>query len=174
MTIQNKKDEVTAFYIKTDKKPTKPTAMKELNLSLAEFEDYRGLIQSIQKLRALHQSIKSRSGDKYKFNGFKNFYNWYIKEEQVCCYCGITEQNLETIKNNGWGTKRRRGSKLEVERVDTNSNDYSESNCALACYFCNNHKSDVITKDDFSTYFKEPMKLYLEKLTKTKNANTKI
>jgi len=172
MTIQNKKNEVISFYIKTDKKPTKPTAMKELSLSLADFKAYDEIIKSIQKVRVLHQSIKNRSGEKYKFNGFRNFYNWYIKEEQACCYCGVTEQSLEAIKKNGWGTKRRRGSKLEVERVDTNSNDYSENNCALACYFCNNHKSDVITKDDFSTYFKEPMKLYLEKLAKTKKANT--
>ena len=169
--MQNKKNKVIEFYIKTDKKPTKPSAMKELNLSLAEFNGYGKIIKSIQTIRALHQSIKNRSGDKYKFNGFKNFYNWYINEEQVCCYCGITEENLEAIKKNGWGTKRRRGSKLEVERVDTNSNNYSESNCALACYFCNNHKSDVITKEDFSTYFKEPMKLYLEKLSKTKKAD---
>jgi len=172
MSVENKQNEVIKFYIQTDKKPTKPTAMKELHLSSTEFKNYGELIKSIQKVRVLHQSIKNRSGEKYKFNGFKNFYNWYINEEQTCCYCGITEQSLQAIKDNGWATKRHRGSKLEVERVDTNSNNYSEDNCALACYFCNNHKSDVITKDDFSTYFKEPMKLYLEKLTKTKKADT--
>ncbi len=166
--MQDKKVEVTNYYIKTDKKPTKSKAMEVLNLSLSEFEYYGGLIESIQTVRALHQSIKNRSGEKYKFNGFRDFYSWYVNEEKVCCYCGTTEKSLETIKSNGWVTKRGRGSKLEIERVDAISNDYSVNNCALACYFCNNHKSDVITKDDFSTYFKEPMRLYLERLAKIK------
>jgi hypothetical protein len=165
--MKSTNNDVISFYIKTDKKPRKKAAMQELNLSLDEFTDYSDLISSIQVVRALHQSIKKRSGEKYKFNGFNDFYNWYMSNEKVCCYCGISQEKLTAIKLNGWETKRRRGAKLEVERVDADLNEYSSNNCALACYFCNNHKSDIITEDDYKDFFEQPMRAYLEKLART-------
>ncbi|WP_165864990.1 agmatine deiminase family protein [Rufibacter latericius] len=61
-------------------------------------------------------------------------------------------------------SKRKRGRSLELERIDSKTNLYTEENCALACYLCNNHKSDVITKDEHKAYFAKPIRRYVEDL----------
>ena len=38
-----------------------------------------------------------------------------------------------------------RGNTLEVDRYDDDKS-YSEENCCLACYWCNNAKTDTFTK----------------------------
>ena len=92
-------------------------------------------------------------------NNFLNkedFYDWYKVQSRVCAYCGISEEKLTIIFDYEKGslkTKRGRGKSLELDRVDSISNDYSRKNCALSCYLCNNHKSDLITKDEFIKYF---------------------
>lgn len=88
----------------------------------------------------------------------KDFYDWYKSQARICAYCGITEEKLEAIFDYEYGslsTKRGRGRTLELDRVDSSekANDYSSTNCALSCYLCNNHKSDLITKDEFKKYF---------------------
>ncbi|MDP4266387.1 MAG: hypothetical protein Q8880_03010 [Bacteroidota bacterium] len=59
-------------------------------------------------------------------------------------------------------TKRKRGPSLELERKNTDTNIYNEENCIMACYFCNNHKSDIISAEDHKKYFAESIKNYLE------------
>ena len=50
-------------------------------------------------------------------------------------------------------TKRdTRGLHLEIERKNSQSNLYEKENCALACYICNNAKSDFISENDFCKY----------------------
>lgn len=44
--------------------------------------------------------------------------------------------------------KGRRGKNFEVDRKD-NSRQYSPDNCVLACYPCNNAKSDVFSYQEF-------------------------
>ncbi|AKD04307.1 hypothetical protein PKOR_15935 [Pontibacter korlensis] len=59
-------------------------------------------------------------------------------------------------------TKRGRGKSLELERKDAASNLYTAENCVLACYFCNNHKSDIISEEDHCQYFAPQIRVYLE------------
>jgi hypothetical protein len=67
-------------------------------------------------------------------------------QEKKCHYCGITEDEFR----NRWGVFRhgRRGLTLEVDKMD-NTKPYSLYNCVLACYACNNAKSDVFTYEEF-------------------------
>jgi len=44
--------------------------------------------------------------------------------------------------------KGRRGISLEVDRKD-GKKEYSPGNCVLACYPCNNAKSDVFSYNEF-------------------------
>ena len=99
----------------------------------------------------------------FKEKGKRFFFEWYDKQERKCAYCGIEEWKLEKLFGNGiLSTKRGRGRKLELERRDANTNKYSPENCVLACYLCNNHKSDLITEADHLKYFSKPIREYFE------------
>jgi len=47
-----------------------------------------------------------------------------------------------------WFRYGRRGKRLEVDRIESKE-PYSPENCVLACYPCNNAKSDVFTYQEF-------------------------
>lgn len=87
----------------------------------------------------------------FKFKSKEDFITWYVdtksKQNNCCFYCktnqSIISSNIMTL------TKRPRGRHLEVERKDSKNNTYDENNCVLACYFCNNAKSDVFNEDEF-------------------------
>lgn len=170
-------EKLYAVYLSNDDKPSQREVCSQLGISINQLktllvDDNKDDLEHIQEVRVLHRSIKKRSGQNYEFNGLSDFYNWYEKTDKSCCYCGITGEELEAIWLNGWRTKRRRGRKLEVERVDSFINKYSSQNCKFACYFCNNHKSDIISQEHYEKFFKDPMVNYLRELTMTKNPNT--
>lgn len=96
-----------------------------------------------------------------KFGTKEEFLKWYTKEPKKCCYCGIKEEYLTLYFNannsqyifNKNEKARQRGRYLEVERIVTlkNKNVYSIDNCALACYICNNAKSDFLSPKGFKS-----------------------
>ncbi len=90
-----------------------------------------------------------------------NFVNWfvkqYIKQGGKCYYCGLEGKVLSNYKQQlkdinmlkyGGFRKGKRGKSLEVEKIKAKGN-YSYRNCVLACYPCNNAKSDVFTDKEF-------------------------
>lgn len=85
-------------------------------------------------------------------------------EEKCCYYCGISEQIIDTLYNlKEFRTKRNRGQWFEIDRKETKGgkNIYSTDNMVLCCYYCNNHKSDVISAVEMREYFGESMYNYL-------------
>lgn len=89
-----------------------------------------------------------------KENNFckKTFLKWFIKEfgnNPKCKYCEIPNEKIENIY---WKIRKTKRPKtriyLEVDRKDP-SGDYNESNCVLACFVCNNAKSDIFNCDEF-------------------------
>lgn len=108
--------------------------------------------------KALSKAEKAAKNTKNKrlegFKGMANFFNWYNSQEKKCCYCGIEEADLKKYfhsKNTQYEDARQRGKFLEVERIKTTNgeNEYTKENCALACYICNNAKSDFLSAHDF-------------------------
>jgi hypothetical protein len=93
--------------------------------------------------------------------------NLYIKPDDcVCNYCGINEKILSELYNDQkytCKTKRNRGAWFELDRRDASfeNNIYSEDNMVLCCYFCNNHKSDVISLEHMRHFFGESMFSFL-------------
>jgi hypothetical protein len=84
----------------------------------------------------------------------------------VCFYCGINEKILSELYHDQkytCKTKRNRGAWFELDRRDSSKekNVYSKDNMVLCCYFCNNHKSDVVSLIDMRHYFGEKMFLFL-------------
>lgn len=95
------------------------------------------------------------NGDSGKFKTKEFFLDWYNKEKKICCYCGVKETDLVKYfnqENKQYKEARQRGRFLEIERIVTapkEKNIYSEDNCALACYICNNAKSDFLSPESF-------------------------
>ncbi len=72
-----------------------------------------------------------------------------LLEEKHCYYCKITlEKVSELAKKKRLYKKNERGWTLEIDRLNSNF-EYTPSNCVMACYWCNNAKTDEFTKDEF-------------------------
>lgn len=122
--------------------------------------------QELKRVRQIFQNKKVNPDFQYFADkGVDYFVNWFMTLERKCCYCGIEEYKLrELFVSKRLSTKRPRGQSLELERFDSKQNQYTESNCALACYFCNNHKSDIITRSEHQDYFSESISKYINDL----------
>jgi len=96
------------------------------------------------------------------FGSRESFLQWYLSAEKKCCYCGIKEEDLNRyfneqnpqyfVSNDKDDKARQRGKVLEIERVVTapkSKNVYTLDNTRLACYVCNNAKSDFLSATDF-------------------------
>lgn len=102
-----------------------------------------------QHLYSMYRRIRENCCEEWRMHP-KNFYRWYenrVKEQkELCEYChlpGDTEIYYQRRFRKG-----RRGLNLEVDRKDNNQR-YSPDNCALACYPCNNAKSDIFPYEEF-------------------------
>jgi hypothetical protein len=116
----------------------------------------------------------NRSG----FIDLTDFRDWYDKKEKICFYCGLSEEESQEVVHNGvldskrfplaGETKRgvNRGYWLEVDKKDP-SGIYSRENCELACYFCNNDKSDVFNAEQYVLFIKNRPE-FLRNLLKNK------
>lgn len=83
---------------------------------------------------------------------FEDFYNWYIKLDRKCEYCGITEIEIKTLLENEKLHSKRietRGKKLEFDRKIPDSSYDNLENIVLSCYWCNNAKTDTFTHEEF-------------------------
>jgi 5-methylcytosine-specific restriction endonuclease McrA len=116
------------------------------------------------------------------FTSFEDFLNWYHNEEKICHYCGLTELQSQEIvvkglltsnrfpQNGVTGQGKARGMWLEVDRIKP-KDAYSEKNCVLACYFCNNDKSDVFEGEDYKLFFQNRYKFLTQLIENHKNTN---
>jgi 5-methylcytosine-specific restriction endonuclease McrA len=115
----------------------------------------------INKLKADYSRRKQTGHD--SFLNFESFEKWYNNQEKVCHYCGLLEKESQEIvmtsilKSNRFpqdgklGRGQSRGVWLEVDRIKPKEN-YSPENCVLACYYCNNDKSDIFHGDDYKKF----------------------
>ena len=123
---------------------------KELGISKEYFEELqREEGQEIQLIKGLYNGEERVNG----FQTLENFYLWYKNQLHMCCYCGVKATDLKKYfydDNEQYKNARKRGKVLEIERVITApTNLYNETNCKLACYVCNNAKSDFISPSAF-------------------------
>jgi len=101
----------------------------------------------------------------FPFEKFKLFLQ--LENEDRCCkYCKITEDQIIKLGlNNGLNKKNLRGWSLEIDRKNSNL-EYTFDNCVLACYWCNNAKTDEFTEDEFVEIGKEIAKIWNRRLVK--------
>ena len=87
-------------------------------------------------------------GELNDFIDFNDFLDWFQEQPLQCDYCGLRFPQNGIV---GRGTNR--GVWLEFDRLEPNGL-YSRNNCVLACYFCNNDKSDVFDGQSYRLFFK--------------------
>jgi 5-methylcytosine-specific restriction endonuclease McrA len=120
----------------------------------------------IKQLYTHKKSIGLISEKKWKKN---KFIEWYKKEEKNgCAYCGLTKKELDIISKKDLlhsARSPKRGKSFEVDRKNPKKG-YVESNCCLACYWCNNAKSDIFTFDEFKPIGKAMVKIIRDKRIK--------
>ena len=86
--------------------------------------------------------------------GFVDFIQWYqnkhkLGEKTTCCYFGISEELCSQLIPYHSTRGGKRAQHLEIERLDSGKNIYTNTNCSLACYVCNNAKSNIFTVKEF-------------------------
>lgn len=136
--------------------------VKNLQHEYKKSIDYIQIIRN--KFRAKKYLKNKVLNPEFKFINFAEFFHWYKEQPRKCFYCEIEESILFDLYDNGILSSKRgtkRGKSLEIERRNSTNNYYSKENCVMACYFCNNHKSDIITEIDHKKYFADNIKRYL-------------
>ncbi len=89
-----------------------------------------------------------------------------ITSKKECCYCQLTELKISELAISGLLNKKNlRGWKLELERFDSNY-EYSKENCDMACYWCNNAKTDEFTMEEFKEVGKVFSAIWKKRLSK--------
>ena len=122
----------------------------------------------LKEMRRIRQLYHNKKGVDFEFKDFNEFYYWYIsqyKKQNRCCYYCKTEESIITNLFEKKFTKIKRpnrGKHLEVERRDSKSNKYNKENCVLACYFCNNDKSDIFSEDEYFEYLKDRKQFFFK------------
>jgi len=67
-----------------------------------------------------------------------------------CHYSGISYEKIDQLcKKDPELTKRGRGRKLELERLEPNEKYSNLGNLVFSCYWCNNAKTDTFTEEEF-------------------------
>ncbi len=149
--IQLKKYDDIAKELNIDRKTVSRwwNELKEQRVKLAE-------------LRKVWKSKFKNTGDTKSFWKFKS---WYDKTERKCFYCGITEEQISYLFQTGkLYTKRKRGKKLEIERLLPEQPYENLKNLVFSCYWCNNAKTDTFTKDEFIEIGKVIGKIWKKRL----------
>jgi 5-methylcytosine-specific restriction endonuclease McrA len=85
-----------------------------------------------------------------------------------CAYCGITIPIVTELANRQKLFKKNyRGWTLEIDRKDSNL-EYTPDNCIMACYWCNNAKTDEFTHEEFMKIGKVIFSIWDERLKNTR------
>ena len=101
----------------------------------------------IKRIKRLYVAKRDRKDDAW-MGSSESFYRWYLGQSKKCHYCGVSEEQVREYFRNNPSRGGRRGQHLEIERKEPKDR-YSPANCVLACYVCNNAKSDFISEQDF-------------------------
>ena len=128
--------------------------------------------------------VSALARSKTKGTGFKtkaDFIKWWAltlkKQDGRCYYCNsrfadlrqlITHKPSPLLGVRDLKGGAFRGANPEPDRLESRDqrNIYSADNCVLACYYCNNDKSNVYTHEDYKTFIAPAKGRYIEHLMK--------
>jgi len=107
----------------------------------------------VTNLKPYEEKFREIFKNKLEFSEFEKVYTSDTEKNQ-CHYCGITEYDIEKLKDKSEIKTKRlqtRGEKMEIDRI-VPSGDYSKTNIILACYWCNNAKTDEFSYFEFKKF----------------------
>ena len=167
------------------KEPSPNTVLKSIGADIQTEQAYYAAHPAVKvakdNLKYIYDRFKKKQDDyKDAFNGsFEAFLAWWCEKTpedgiRRCYYCEVDERALKDAFDLKIISSKKRSfsGELQIERKDPNG-DYSADNCEFACVICNNAKSDMISADDFTTYFVPGIKEYwthIEEKLNEKNA----
>lgn len=134
-------------------------------------------VKTEQTLKNWYSNKKSSNKEAMGFASPSEFVEWYRKQEKVCHYCGLEEEESQEIVHKGLLTSNRfplagrlkqgvnRAYWLEIDRKEPKGK-YDENNAVLSCYFCNNDKSDVFSAEQYFQFFQNRRAFLLKLLKK--------
>ena len=127
-------------------------------------------IPSKTKIKELLRNELKPLKDKYKEKFEKIFplkeFENMTKSKTTCSYCGISLAQIEELGKNGKLNNKRsdtRGYTLEIDRMLPKL-EYSEKNCCMACYWCNNAKTDEFSPEEFKPIARGINKIWNKRL----------
>ena len=122
------------------------TFKKQFSISEDEYDGYVEKFSDIQKIKSKYTEEREEG-----FKSIVKFYDWYKEQPQVCGYCYISQKELYELFTKDENKKlplndaiKRSYGTLEIERKDSTTNTYDDTNSILACPLCNNAKSNLI------------------------------
>lgn len=93
----------------------------------------------------------------------KDFVN--LLSTQRCHYCDISIEEITKLsEKKRLYSKNERGWSLEIDRRNSNY-EYTPDNCVMACYWCNNAKTDEFTEKEFKIVGKTIRDIWINRLT---------
>ena len=118
-----------------------------LQLPRNEFKGWwEELKEERERLKPMRDLWIKKCGD----ISYDEFEAAYLKTKPHCHYCGITTEQMDQLwKKDPKLTKRGRGRKLELERLEPNEKYSNLGNLVFSCYWCNNAKTDTFTEEEF-------------------------
>lgn len=120
-----------------------------------------GKDREIRNLQLRKKELKSIS--------FVDFKNWYNSQNDCCIYCSLCSFETNRLYNKFPKSTRngKRGKNLELDRKDPNIKNYSIlENLCLACYWCNNAKTNYFSFEEFKIIGNAIQQIQIHKLLK--------
>ncbi len=117
------------------------------------------------ELKEVYLNVENKS---FSFNYFK-----LLISNTKCSYCGIGVEQIEELGKNGKLNNKRsetRGYSLEIDRKLPNL-EYFKENCCMACYWCNNAKTDEFSPKDFKPIANGITNMWNNRLQKAGNTD---
>jgi len=143
--------------------------------NLFQLIEYKHRKNISEEYLTFYDTLKKSYEDIFK-NGFpKDKFDKMIKNKK-CSYCGISEDDIESLgKKEELYNKRSdtRGYTLEIDRKEAND-EYTEENCCMACYWCNNAKTDEFSVKEFEEIARGINKVWEKRLGKKIDFPTEV
>ena len=117
-------------------------------------------------LRNKLKPLKDKYIDRFKKIFPIDSFNDMSNNKTTCSYCGISLAQIEELGKRGKLNNKRsdtRGYTLEIDRKLPNL-EYSKKNCCMACYWCNNAKTDEFSPKEFKPIAEGIRRVWNERL----------